>query len=337
MGRRPSQGREGRGLPTASAAGAGRLARSSARASAAPSRSSQARKGSRKKPAEGWLAVAKAASAKLAASAAVTIASAAAAAEAPEAGERERKEQVELLLDAEAPGVEERQGLGARAEIVELEPVEDVGHRQGGGDEAAGKFLELEGRHPGDGKRDAGEEHGGERGQDAAGPALVEAGEGEAALAQVTSEDAGDQIAGDDEEDVDAEIAARKGGQAGVKEDDRQHRHRAQAIDLAPVGMSGSRRDLGPGGHIGYRCQTRLASDRRVSLTMVRPRQSSKHVWPWASKRHFSGLSGLPCQLDDFGGDGKVLQADAGAVEERDLVRRAAAGVGAGDHLRRWA
>jgi hypothetical protein len=51
-----------------------------------------------------------------------------------------------------------------------------------------------------------------------------------------------------------------------VKEDDGQDRDRTEAVDLAPVGVSGGRRVLGTDGYFGYRCQNRLASDAAYPL-----------------------------------------------------------------------
>ena len=108
-----------------------------------------------------------------------------------------------------------------------------------------GEASELERREPGDAEGDAGEQHDDERRQDAAGAALVEAGEQEAPFAQVAREDAGDQEAGDDEKDVDAEVAAGEGGEAGVKEDHRNDGDGAQPVDVTAV-AGGMRAELSP-------------------------------------------------------------------------------------------
>ena len=170
------------------------------------------------------------------------------AAPAPEGGERGREQEVELLLDAEAPGVQQRQVLGGGAEVVELLPVEDVGDREDGRDEAAGEVAQLERREPGEGEGDAGEEDGDQRRQDAAGAALVEAGDGEAPGGEVAQQDPGDQVAGDHEEDVDAEPAAGEGSEAGVEEDHREDGDGAQAVDLAAPAVGDRRGSAEIGG-----------------------------------------------------------------------------------------
>ncbi len=173
----------------------------------------------------------------------------AAAAPAPEQREERGEEQVELLLDAEAPGVQQRQVIGGGTEVVEDAPEPEVRDREHGGEKARREARELRGRHPGDRKGDAGEKNDHERRQDAAGAALVEAGDREAPLGELAREDAGDEVARDHEEDVDAEPAAGEGREAGVKQHHRQHRDRAQAVDLAAIAVR--RRRYGGAGRAG--------------------------------------------------------------------------------------
>ena len=64
----------------------------------------------------------------------------------------------------------------------------------------------------------------------------VEAREPDAALAvDVAQEQLGDEVAGEDEEDVDADEAAVEAGEPGVERDDQVHRDRAQPVELGPV------------------------------------------------------------------------------------------------------
>ena len=57
------------------------------------------------------------------------------------------------------------------------------------------------------------------------------------AAGQFGLDDPGDQESADDEEDVDAEKAARHDAELRVVEDDGDHRDRAQAVDLRPVSV----------------------------------------------------------------------------------------------------
>ncbi len=93
----------------------------------------------------------------------------------------------------------------------------------------------------GDEGRGQGREH--RRKQPARAPA-IEAGEAEAAAVELAEDQAGDQVAADDEEDVDADEAAAKARDAGVEEEDRQNRDGAQAVHL----RAGRRRPRPPAG-----------------------------------------------------------------------------------------
>ena len=54
-------------------------------------------------------------------------------------------------------------------------------------------------------------------------------------LGDLLRQDAGDEIAGYDEEDIDPDITAAENVPAGVKEQDRQDGHGAQTIYVGPV------------------------------------------------------------------------------------------------------
>ena len=53
-------------------------------------------------------------------------------------------------------------------------------------------------------------------------------------------EQARDQEPADDEEDVDADEAARDGAESGVEQDDEEYRHTAQAFDVGPEVVVGA-------------------------------------------------------------------------------------------------
>ena len=59
--------------------------------------------------------------------------------------------------------------------------------------------------------------------------------QGKPAFIHFAGDDAGDQEAGYDEEDVDADIAAGKAGHMGVEQQHRQDGDGAQAVNVAPV------------------------------------------------------------------------------------------------------
>ena len=86
-----------------------------------------------------------------------------------------------------------------------------------------------------------GEQHGRER-QQAPGAAGVEAAQRDAAGAvDLAEQEPGDQEAGDDEEDVDADVAAGEEGDARVAEQDGDDRDGSQPLDVGAEAVSGCR------------------------------------------------------------------------------------------------
>ena len=71
--------------------------------------------------------------------------------------------------------------------------------------------------------------------KDSSHPAGVEVGVAEGAFAAGLVDDAADEVAGDDEEDVDAGEPARQKGRAGVEDEHRQHGDGPQAVDVGTV------------------------------------------------------------------------------------------------------
>src|SRR5690606_22505918 len=76
------------------------------------------------------------------------------------------------------------------------------------------------------------EQHDGERREDAPDAPLIEGDEREAVKLSFAPDDAGDQEAGDDEENIDADIAAVETGNASVEKDDRHDRKGAESVDI---------------------------------------------------------------------------------------------------------
>ena len=151
----------------------------------------------------------------------------------------ERPDQVELLLDRQAPDVGERAGLRERLPVArapdDVEPVAAVGQRapQVLADDRAG----LGGGHERGEQPDAGQEEE-QRRQQAAGPAPPEDLQRDAARAVVLGQqEAGDQVAREDEEGVDADPTAPQ--DTGVVEQHAEHRRPAQAIEGRAVRQPG--------------------------------------------------------------------------------------------------
>ena len=149
--------------------------------------------------------------------------------------EEQRDEQVKLFLDRQRPGVEQRFLGGGGIEVTGLAPEVDVGITKGGGDDRFAQREEV-GRQQQAVTRDHGA--GGchkQGGEDAADAAFPEGPKGEGALGQFAQQDAGDQVAGDDEENIDANVAARE-PQAGVVEHHQHHREGAEAVYVGAIG-----------------------------------------------------------------------------------------------------
>ncbi len=161
----------------------------------------------------------------------------AAAEELHPGGEDERPEEVELLLHRERPEV----GEEARPpELFEVRGVgEDevpVGEVEERGEGVAAGLVDLV--RVGDRRDDHRhrDQHA-DRGEEAAGAADPEAGELDlAGAAELAQEQRGDQVAADDEEDVDAEEAARQPAEARVVAEDGEHGERPHRVDPRHVG-----------------------------------------------------------------------------------------------------
>jgi hypothetical protein len=147
--------------------------------------------------------------------------------------------------------MEQRLALRRDVEIAGLVPEQGVGHGQR---RCGGTLAEV---HQVVGEEDVGaegegdEDHGEEGREDTPNPALVEGQEGEAAGLQVAQDDRGDQIAGDDEEHVDADEAAAEQRKAGMEEQDRQDGDRPQSVDVGAVAERGAGAASGGQGRAG--------------------------------------------------------------------------------------
>ena len=159
--------------------------------------------------------------------------------------QEQREDEVELLLDGQRPEVGQRPQGGVLGEVAGVLPEDEVGGEGGRrGHVLAEGAVRIRQEEPaaGDERRD---EHEHERGEEAEGAAPVEPREREAALGEAAPDDPRDQIAGDDEEDVDAgEAAARRRGE-GVEDDDGRDRDGAQPVDVRPVVQSAVRSHRG--------------------------------------------------------------------------------------------
>ncbi len=147
-------------------------------------------------------------------------------------------EQVELLLDGEGPEVQQRALVVPGGEVVgPLRHEPPVGEGQGRRDDVVlhvGAAQRYGQPGPGDGHR--GEHHGG-GGKQPPGPPGEEVTELDPAGGdRLPDQQAGDQVAGDDEEDVHADESAGRPGEAGMEGEYREDGDRAQTLDVGPEG-----------------------------------------------------------------------------------------------------
>ncbi len=136
-----------------------------------------------------------------------------------------RIEHVELLLHRERPEMRERPRRCCGREVARLAPEDEVREVHRRGRRVAPEMLVPTGRR----------EHDEERGEEPQDPACVERQRRERAVGEPAPDEARDQVARDDEEDVDAGEAGTERSRERVIDDDRDDRDRAQAVDIGAV------------------------------------------------------------------------------------------------------
>jgi hypothetical protein len=121
-------------------------------------------------------------------------------------------------------------------EIAGLEPEEEI--RGEGHDrcDRAEKFQSFRGQQIMEGRDRGQRHHGVQRGQQPAHPPLVELREGKTAARYVRLDDPGNQVSGDHEEDIDADVAAENRRRLEMEGDHRQHGDGAQPVDVFAIG-----------------------------------------------------------------------------------------------------
>jgi hypothetical protein len=128
---------------------------------------------------------------------------------------------------------------GARSsrwiEISGRLPEEEVRDGEGRSRQAATEIHELLGVHQQAECEQRGEERYGKRRQNAADASLVELSDGEPVICDVVQDSACNDKSGDDEEDVNPDIAAGNEGHPHMIQKHRQHCDRPQSVDVGPV------------------------------------------------------------------------------------------------------
>ncbi|CCC96900.1 protein of unknown function [Azospirillum baldaniorum] len=145
------------------------------------------------------------------------------------------KDDVELLLHPQRPGVEKRVHLRRVLEVTGLQIIDDVGREQRGRRKVLGKALQLLGRQQKQGERRGDRQRREQGGKDSADAADIEVGEGEGAALRVVQNDRADEVAGNHEEHIDADVSAAEQGKLRVEQQNRKDRYRAKAVDVGAV------------------------------------------------------------------------------------------------------
>ena len=153
----------------------------------------------------------------------------------PRRDQKDRRiDDVELLFDGKGPVVLQRRRRPLGGEVVRLGSGKvEVGQEQSSplavdrGRLAGQRAQVVVGRHDGDDDDQT------RRRDDPARPASVEADERRASRCHpLPEEDTGDDEPGNDEEDIDADIATAKARYVGVKEDDKENGDGAETLDV---------------------------------------------------------------------------------------------------------
>jgi len=133
---------------------------------------------------------------------------------------QERPNEVELLLDSQAPQMKERFELGGLVEIAHFAPRNQVGNKGGASGDVLSELSEIGWKKPKPTDAEACHQDQAERGQDAPDAPRVELREAELAFLQPALDEARDQETGDDKKDVDADEPAGNAVRESVEAED---------------------------------------------------------------------------------------------------------------------
>jgi hypothetical protein len=121
-------------------------------------------------------------------------------------------------------------------EVAALVPQDEIRKEARGGGNVLAEVGVLVAQQCKPAERQAKGEHGDQGREDAPDAPAVERDEAEISALKAFQDDRGDQEAGDDEENVDADEAAFDMGGKGVKPHHEQNGHRPQAVDVGAIG-----------------------------------------------------------------------------------------------------
>jgi len=144
-------------------------------------------------------------------------------------------EQIELFLDAERPQMQERLESSRSVKVTRFAPQEEIRHEHRACRDVLQQLLVVEVGEREPSEHGHGQQHDGERRDDAPNAPDVEVEQADPAAIGFVEEEAGDQKPGDDEEHIHADKSTRKGARRGMEGSDGQHGDRAQTVDVGAI------------------------------------------------------------------------------------------------------
>ena len=135
--------------------------------------------------------------------------------------------------------MQQRLVAGLDVEIAGLQQQGDIGEKRRAGKNIAAQLRIGQRQHPQPAQHERGAEHDDEGRKNPPDPPGIEGDQTEALLLQFARDDAGDQKAGNDEENIDADEAARQRLREGMKVHHQHHRDGPEAINIRPISIWG--------------------------------------------------------------------------------------------------
>ena len=149
--------------------------------------------------------------------------------------EHEREEQIELLLDAQRPGVQQGLLVRVHGKVIRVAPRINIRNEGEGGEQRLSVPDEVRGQEDQNRNDGTAGEHRQQGRHDAPYSPLVESAQRETPGQHLAVDDLRDQVARQHEEDVDAEVAAGDSLRREMEQDDRQHGNRTQPVDVGAI------------------------------------------------------------------------------------------------------
>lgn len=148
----------------------------------------------------------------------------------------QRKENIELFLNAQAPQVQQRLELAGHVEIAGFPPENEVGNERRATEHVFAQCLVFIGQEGKPAEGHDRQQHQNERWEDTADTAVVESRYAELPLLQILHDNGGNEIAGYDKEDIHTNETATQGVWEGVEGHDAQHGKSPQTINVRSIG-----------------------------------------------------------------------------------------------------